>query len=76
VLDDESPKRLINYIPFRTVLKASRIKPRVMIQNAYAETKGIITNCAITAMTARITEIHQKFFVGAFNFMILSSIMW
>ena len=73
--DDEFPKRFNYYIPFITVLNASRIKPTVMNQKAFTVTKGIVINCATTAMRAIITEINQKFFVGAFSLMILPSIV-
>ncbi len=64
-----SLQRLTDYIPFKTVLKARRTKPTVTNQNAYPVTKGIATKVDTTPTTARITEIHQKFFVGAFRFM-------
>lgn len=62
-------------MPFKTVLSAKRIKPTVTIQNEYAVTKGITTNCPTTPMIARITEIHQKFFVGALSFMMFSFLL-
>jgi hypothetical protein len=70
-----SLQRMFDYIPFNSVLKVSKAKPTTTIQNAYTLTKGIATNCATTATTARITEIHQKFFVGALSFMASSLVM-
>jgi hypothetical protein len=60
------PHSSSRYIPFTTVLKQSKTKPTVTNQKAYAEMNGMVMIAPKTPRIARIKDIHQKFFVGAF----------